>query len=165
MKKSSTHYLYVICTLSLLTGCAGCTTSLSPDVYTTRSAGHIHRIEKGVITNRRIVNVTGNNDDLGIGAITGGALGAIAGSQIGGGNGSLAAGIGGALLGGLAGNQVQQGLSTQTAMEYIIKLKNNSLISIVQAPDPSFHCGQHVLVQYNAGGRPRLIADPDYAAR
>lgn len=161
MKKFHPHYLCSILALSLLTGC---TASLSPDVYTTRSAEQIHRVEKGVITSRRAVKVTGNNDDLGVGAITGGTLGAVAGSQIGGGSGSLAAGIGGALLGGLAGNQIQQGLSTQTGIEYIVKLRNNSLISIVQAPVPAFNRGEHVLVQYSAEGRPRLIADPDYAA-
>lgn len=153
------HCLLSILSLSLLVGCAS---SLSPDVYTTNSADQIHRVVKGVVTGSRIVKVTGNGD-LGVGGIAGGALGAIAGSEIGGGRGSLASGIGGALLGGLAGNQIQRGLSTQTGIEYVIKLRNNSLISVVQAPTPTFNRGQHVLIQYGAGGRPRIIADPDYA--
>lgn len=152
------HCLLSILALSFLTGCAS---SLSPDVYTTTSAGQIHRVVKGVVRSSRVVKVTGDSE-LGVGGIAGGALGAIAGSEVGGGRGSLASGIGGALLGGLAGNQIQKGLSTQTGIEYVVKLRNNSLISVVQASMPTFNRGQHVLVQYGAGGRPRIIADPDY---
>jgi outer membrane lipoprotein SlyB len=155
------HCLLTLLGLSLLVGCAP---SLSPDVYTTSSAGQVHRVVKGVVTSSRVVKVTGNGE-LGVGCIAGGALGAIAGSEIGGGRGSLASGIGGALLGGLAGNQIQKGLTTQNGVEYVVKLRNNSLISIVQAPMPTFNRGQHVLVQYGADGRPRIIADPDYSAR
>lgn len=156
------HCLLSILGLSLLAGCAS---SLSPDVYTTNGAERIQHVVKGVITSSRVVKVTGN-DELAAGGIAGGALGAIAGSEIGEGSGSLASGIGGALLGGFAGNQIQKGLSTQMGVEYVVKLRNNSLISVVQAPIPTFNRGQHVLVQYGAGGRrPRIIADPDYYAR
>ena len=156
--KFQIHCLLSLLGLSLLAGCAS---SLSPDVYTTSGAGQIHRVVKGVVISSRIVKVTGNGD-LSVGGIAGGALGAIAGSEIGGGTGSLASGIGGALLGGLAGNQIQKGLSTQTGVEYVVKLSNNSLISVIQAPMPTFNRGQHVLVQYGAGDRPRIIANPDY---
>ncbi len=155
------HCLLSILSLSLLAGCAS---SLSPDVYTTSGAGQVQHVAKGVVTSTRVVKVTGNGE-LGVGGIAGGALGAIAGSEIGGGRGSLASGIGGALLGGLAGNQIQKGLSTQMDVEYVVRLRNNSLISVVQGPTPTFNRGQHVLVQYGAGGRPRIIADPDYYAR
>lgn len=154
------HCLLSILSLSLLAGCAS---SLSPDVYTASGAGQVHRVVKGVVTSSRVVKVTGNGG-LGVGGIAGGALGAIAGSEIGGGSGSLASGIGGALLGGFTGNEIQKGLSTQTGVEYVIKLRNNSLISVVQAPTPTFNRGQHVLVQYGTGGRSRIIADPDYYA-
>lgn len=152
------HCLLSILSLLFLTACAS---SLSPDVYTTSGAGQVHRVMKGVVISHRAVKVTGDGD-LGVGGIAGGALGAIAGSEIGGGSGSLAGGIGGALLGGFAGHQIQNNLSTQTGIEYVVKLRNNSLISVVQAPTPTFNRGQHVLVQYGARGRPRIIADPDY---
>ena len=155
------HCSLSILGLALLTGCAP---SLSPDVYTTSGAWQVHHIVKGVVTSSRVVKVTGNGE-LGIGGVAGGALGAITGSEIGSGRGSLVGGIGGALLGGLAGNQIQKGLSTQTGVEYVVKLRNNSLVSVVQAPTPTFNRGQHVLVQYGAGGHPRIIADPDYYAR
>lgn len=159
--KCHIHFLLSVLSLSVLAGCAS---SLSPDVYTAGNAGQIHRVVKGVVTSSRVVQVTGNSG-LGVGGIAGGALGAIAGSEIGGGRGSLAGGIGGALLGGLASNQVQQGLSNQTGVEYVVRLRDKSLISVVQGPTPTFNRGQHVLVQYGAGSRSRVIADPDYYAR
>ena len=161
--KFFTYSLLAILGLSTLTGCAP---SLSSDVYSTGNAGQIHRVVKGVVTSTRFVSVSDSGTGLGVGSVTGGALGAIAGSQIGGGTGSLAAGIGGALLGGIAGNQAQKGLTTQNGVEYVIKLHNKSLISVVQGTTPIiFSRGQHVLVQYGAGGRSRVIPDPDYTLR
>jgi outer membrane lipoprotein SlyB len=159
--KLFSYFLLSVLGLSIL---VGCTPSLSPDVYTTGNAGQIHRVVKGVVISSRVVRVSDSGTGVGVGAVTGGALGAIAGSQIGQGTGSLAAGIGGALLGGIAGNHVQQGITTQTGVEYVVKLHNKSLISVVQGPTPTFNRGQHVLVQYGAGGRSRIIADPDYFA-
>ncbi len=158
-------YAHFLMSLLSLLALAGCAPSLSPDRYTTGNAGQIQRVMQGVVVSSRIVRVSNDNSGLGVGSITGGALGAIAGSQVGQGNGSLAAGIGGALLGGIAGNQVQKGLSTQTGVEYVIKLRNKSLISVVQGPTPSFNRGQHVLIQYSDGGHARIIADSNYCSR
>jgi outer membrane lipoprotein SlyB len=151
------YFLFAAVGLFSLVGCAP---SLSPNVYSTASAGQVHRVVRGVVVSSRVVRVSNNGNNLGVGALTGGALGAIAGSEVGRGSGSLAAGIGGALLGGLAGNQVENRMSAQTAVEYVVKLRNNCLISVVQGPYPTFNRGQHVLVQYGAGGRAYVIADP-----
>ncbi len=157
-------FIYPLLAILGLSTLSGCTSSLSSDVYTTENAGQVHRVVKGVITSARFVSVSDNSAGLGVGTVTGGALGAIAGSQVGGGTGSLAAGIGGALLGGIAGNHAQQALTTQNGIEYVIKLRNKSLISVVQGARPIiFNRGQHVLVQYGAGGRSRVIPDPDYS--
>jgi outer membrane lipoprotein SlyB len=152
---------FLLSTLSLST-LAGCAPSLSPDLYSTESAGQVQHVVQGVVISSRVVKVSDPGTGIGVGSIAGGALGAIAGSEIGGGRGSLAAGVGGALLGGIAGNQAQKKLSTQTGVEYIVRLRNKSLISIVQGPTPSFSRGQHVLVQYGVGSRSRVIADPNY---
>ena len=157
--KFVSYFLLAILGLSTLAGCAP---SLSPDVYTTENAGQVHKVVKGVIVSSRFVSVSDSGTGISVGSVTGGALGAIAGSQIGQGNGSLAAGIGGALLGGIAGNHAQKGLTTQTGVEYVVRLSNKSLISVVQGPTPIFNRGKHVLVQYGAGGRSRIIADPNY---
>jgi outer membrane lipoprotein SlyB len=154
-------YYFLLSLLSLVT-LTGCTPSLSPDTYTTTNAGRIHRVAKGVVISSRTVRVSDSGAGASVGTITGGALGAIAGSEIGQGNGSLAAGIGGALLGGIAGQHVQQGLTSQNGIEYVVRLQNKSLISLVQGLTPRLHRGQHVLVQYGAGGHSRITVDPDY---
>lgn len=157
--KFAYYFLFSLFSLTTLTGCMS---SLSPDTYTTANAGQVYRVATGVIIGSRLVRVSDNGTGLGVGTVAGGALGAIAGSQIGQGNGSLAAGIGGALLGGIAGGHAQQGLTTQYGVEYVIRLANKSLISIVQGPTPSFSRGQHILIQYGVGGRSRVIVDPNY---
>ncbi|MES2998274.1 MAG: glycine zipper 2TM domain-containing protein [Pseudomonadota bacterium] len=155
--------IYFLLSMLGLSTLVGCTSSLSPDVYSTGNAGQVQHVVAGVVVSSRVVKVSDSGTGIGVGSVTGGILGALAGSQIGQGSGSLAAGVGGALLGGIAGNQAQKGLTTQTGVEYVIKLHNKSLISVVQGPTPTFNRGQHVLVQYGVGGRSRVIADPDYA--
>jgi outer membrane lipoprotein SlyB len=157
--KPRAYVVFVALGVGLLTGCAP---TLSPDVYGLQNAGQVNRVEQGVIVSTRVVKVTGNSDDLGGGTIAGGALGALAGSQIGGGTGSVVAGIGGAILGGMAGNQAQAKLSSQAGVEYVVRLRNRKLISVVQGPQPTFMRGQHVLVQYSRNGRSRITADPNY---
>lgn len=156
------HY-FLLSLLGLMT-LTGCTPSLSPNIYDTANAGQIQHVAQGVVVSSRIVRVSDSGTNVGVGTVAGGALGAIAASQIGQGNGSLAAGIGGALLGGIAGGHAQQGLTRQNGIEYVIRLHNKSLISIVQGLRPSFNRGQHVLVQYGKGGRSRVTADPAYYA-
>jgi len=156
--KVSLYICFFLSTLGLL---VACTPSLSPDVYSTENAGQVQQVTRGVIVSSRTVKVSDTGTGIGMGTITGGALGALAGSEIGAGRGSLAAGIGGALIGGIVGNQAQKGLATQTGIEYVVKLHNKSLISIVQGPTPTFIRGQHVLVQYGRGGRSRITADPN----
>ena len=139
---------------------AGCTSNLSPDVYATQNTGKIQRVVSGTVISSRAVRVADRSTNSNAGVLTGGALGALAGSTIGKGRGSLAAGIGGALLGGLAGKHAQTSLSSQTGIEYIIKLRNQRLISVVQGPTPLFFPGQSVFVQYGLGSRSRVVADP-----
>lgn len=138
---------------------AGCGTSLSPNYYTSESAGQANRVVAGTIVSSRIVNVS--NGTNAIGTVAGGAAGAIAaGSLIGQGNGSLLAGIGGALVGGYLGNRAENALSKQQGIEYIIKTTSGGMVSVVQDQSVVFARGQHVLVEY--GDRARVIADPSY---
>lgn len=141
----------------------GCTPSLSPDTYTTSGAGKVNRVVAGVVVSSRVVQVSddANAGDGGkTGMIAGGIAGAIAGSALGGGRGSALTAVGGAVAGGVLGNVAQKGLTKQTGVEYVIKTKDGSLISVVQGPTPTFQRGQHVLVEY--GRRARVIADPSY---
>jgi len=140
-----------------------CAPSISSDTYSTTSAGQVNRVVAGVVVSSRPVKVSGDSLGAGggmIGTIAGGAAGAIAGSSIGGGRGSLLTGIGGALAGGALGNMAEKKLTSQQGIEYVIKLTDGSMVSIVQGASPVFRRGQHVLIEY--GARSRVTLDPDY---
>jgi outer membrane lipoprotein SlyB len=94
---------------------------------------------------------------MGIGL--GGASGAILGSQFGRGHGTAAAAVGVGILGAIAGSLVEKKLNTQEAIEYVIKLTNNQLMTVVQGLDVIYSAGQKVIVMVSYDGRSRLVAD------
>lgn len=159
--KSIAKFLGAILSVTLvLTGCAP---SISPDTYASSSAGEVNKVIAGVVVSARPVTVSGDTFTPGggmIGTLAGGAAGAIAGSQIGHNSGSALAAIGGAVAGGMLGNYAEKKITQQTGMEYIVRTKDGSMLSVVQGLQPNFQRGQHVLVEY--GDRARVISDPGY---
>ena len=154
---------FLIIIFSAVLGISGCTKSLSPDTYTTSSAGQVNRVIPGVVVSSRPVQIAddANANDGGMtGTLGGAAIGGIAGSAIGQGRGSALGLVGGAILGGIAGNAVQGQVTKQTGIEYVIRTKQG-MVSVVQGLTPAFSRGQHVLIQY--GSRARVIADPNFA--
>ena len=86
-----------------------------------------------------------------------GIAGGVAGSTIGGGNTAHTLGaVGGALLGGLVGDAAEKGLSSQTGLEYIVKLDNGQVISVTQGTGQALGVGQRCLVLF--GNTTRIIA-------
>ena len=150
------NFLMLIVVAMMITGCAQ---SISSDYYTTSNVNQMSTVQKGVIVSTRVVQVASDSGTAG--TVAGAALGGIAGSAFGSGGGQVASIVGGAVVGGLVGDVAQKEMSKQTGVEYIVKLRNGNMVSIVQGPTPTFNRGQHVLIQYGAG-RPRVIADPDY---
>ncbi len=160
MKLFNKHILLASLIALTVTGCAP---SLSPDTYTTSGAGQVNRVVAGTVVSTRPVKVSDdfNSGDGGLtGTLVGAGAGAVAGSALGGGRGSILTGIGGAVVGGIIGNQVQKKLTSQNGIEYVIKARDGSLLSIVQGNNPIFNPGTHVLVEY--GRRARVIPDPSY---
>lgn len=98
----------------------GCTPNISPDVTQASNANTMHTAIPGTIMSEHVVTVKGNNT---IGTVAGGALGAIGGSAVGGGaRMHLISGIVGAGLGAAAGNAIQDKMTTQKGIEYVIRL-------------------------------------------
>lgn len=136
----------------------GCAPSMSPDVYNPYTTGQVSQTVKGVVDSARVVKVAGTST---VGTFAGGALGAIAGSAIGGGRASLLTAIGGGLVGAGVGNLAERRFTEKYAIEYVVRTRDGSLLSVVQGPSPAFQRGQHVLVIF--GPQARVIANPDYA--
>lgn len=140
-----------ICTALLLAGCAD---NINSDHYTTGATGKVSTVAQCTVLNVRQVSV--DSGDTSAGTMLGGIAGGVAGSTIGHGRSANTLGaIGGALLGGLVGSATQKGLSSQTGLEYIVKLDNGQAISITQGNSQPLMVGQRCLVLY--GNPSRII--------
>ena len=147
MKKS----LFMILSCVLFSGCQA---NINSDHYSTSATGKVSTVSQCTVLNVRYVGV---NSDTGAGTLVGSVAGGIAGSTIGGGSTAHTLGaVGGALLGGLVGSATEQGMSSQTGIEYVVKLDNGQVISITQGTNGQLSVGQRCLVLY--GNPSRIIA-------
>lgn len=148
------YFLFLLISLLL----AGCAANVNPDSYSVGSVGQVNRTIAGVIVSARPVEIAGTN---GVGAATGALAGGVAGSAIGhGGRANALGAIGGAVAGALVGAAIEQGVTNQTGIEYVVQTDNDNLITLVQGPEPVFQIGEHVMVLY--GNRSRIVADPRF---
>lgn len=159
--------LFVIAatTAVALSGCV----QTSANVYEPYAVGQAAYTEMGVVTASRPVEVA-SRGGTGIGAVVGAVAGGIAGSQIGpsrsynrrgyrrrGSSAASALGtLGGAVIGGLIGAVIETEASRQTATEYVVRLDDGSLVTIVQGSQP-IATGQRVFLQTPGQGRARII--------
>ncbi len=151
---------------------SGCVQS-DPNVYGPYETGQPAYTETGVITSARSVDIN-SNGGTGIGAVTGAFAGGVLGAQLGPGRSSRRYGrygyrhsssagvvsalgaIGGALVGGLVGAAIERDVTRAKGTEYIIKLDDGQLVTIVQASEP-LDVGERVFVQIPQRGRTRVV--------
>ena len=139
---------------------SGCARDMSASTYSSTQVGEVYKSYQGTVINARKVkvktsdSVDKNSTGIGLGAVTGG----LAGSSIRG-DYQAAAIVGGALVGGVAGAYAEDYLRTQDAMEYVIKLHDGSLRTVVQGLDLIYAPGQKVILIVSYKGRSRLIPD------
>lgn len=127
---------------------SGCTPDISAGNYSTAQAGQASRTVSGVIIAATPVRVSGSPGRAsGIGTLAGAIAGAAAGSAIGGGaRANVIGGVGGAVFGGVAGDYAENRLTQQVGMQYQVKLKNGSILTIAQGLNPQLNVGQRVYV-------------------
>lgn len=133
-----------------------CAQNVSSNTYQASEVGVASKVVPGVIVAKRPVKIDANS---GAGGLAGTAAGAAAGSTVGGGGvaGHVVGAVGGAVVGGLAGNAIDKAANHHRGFEYIIRLKNKNLVSVVQAEDLSLQVNQSVLIIY--GAMTRIIPD------
>lgn len=109
-------------TFSAITLLAGCARNIDGATYT--SGNTVGKVTYGTIVSARQVTVKDHDklEQNGLGGLAGGVAGGVAGSTIGGGTGKGLATVGGAVLGAVAGAYVQDQLSTQNGIEYIVQI-------------------------------------------
>ena len=129
--------------------------------FQSASYGYAIETETGVVSSKRPVEISTGN--TGLGATVGALAGGIAGSQLGPGRsrrrgfsssaGAVAAlgALGGALVGGLLGNAIENNVSRKVGTEYVVRMDDGSLVTIVQE-DGTIAPGQRVYLQTTRGG-------------
>ena len=138
--------------LSLTATLGACTADIGANDYYASSANTVTATKACTVVSLRPVTVKSNDNNAG--TLFGAAAGGVAGSSIGGGDTAHILGaIGGALVGGIAGDAAQAGLSKQTGYEYIVRLDNGSLVTVVQGNDVYIQPGQRCLVIYGRQAR------------
>ncbi len=138
---------------------ASCARQISPGVYQGSNVGTAVQTYTGTVQSARSVVVQEDEmlQDNWLGGAIGGAAGGLAGSELGGGKGKIATTAGGALAGAALGALAQRGLQRQNAMEYIVRMDNGQLMTIVQGMDPQIPIGRRVYVQTGSNGTARVL--------
>ena len=104
---------------------SACARNMSQDVYS--SSAPVGKVQRGTVISARNVTIK-DNDKLGSGpgTLVGGVAGGVAGSTIGKGNGNTLATVGGALAGAALGAVIEDQLTTQNGIEYIVQLDSTT---------------------------------------
>jgi outer membrane lipoprotein SlyB len=148
----SRSLLPAIAALALVGALPGCAPTQTGNTVSARSLGSAAHVSYGTIVGSRPVQVQGGT---GLGAAGGAVAGGIAGSFIGGDvRSNVLAGLGGALIGGLAGAAVEGGLSSGTAIEFVVREDRGGDIAVVQTNEAGLQVGDRVVI--SRGDRVRL---------
>ena len=138
---------------------ASCDRQISPGVYEGRSVGTAVETYTGTVQSARLVVV--QEDELlqqnTIGGAVGGLTGGMLGAQVGEGWGKAAATAGGALAGAALGALAQRGAQRQNGMEYIVRMDNGQLMTVVQGVQPQIPIGRRVYVEVGSNGTARVL--------
>jgi len=145
----------IISILFLCTFISACTSNISPKSYSVGSVGQVNRTVSATVISVREVDISGTSA---LGGTSGAVAGGIAGSSMGSSGRDNALGaVAGAVVAGLAGAALEEGLTRQKGIEYIVETDNGNLMTIVQGNNMLFKEGQKVFVLY--GSPSRIIAD------
>ena len=130
----------------LVCGCA----SQGGQDYTRNQERSAMQIQRGVITDVRVVQIS--EDSSMLGPTAGGVAGGFLGSLLGGGKGRVLGAVGGAAAGALGGAAVEKAVRDKEAYQITVKLDNGNEIAVVQDQDIYFQTGDRVRVLTGGGG-------------
>lgn len=110
--------------------CAGCTLPSSRRIVRSSQANILQRVDTGVVTSVREVNIEGTKGQIGM--YGGGLIGGAAASGIGRGVGAALATAGGAVGGAVLGQSVEEAATRKRAQEISIRLDDGSSVVVTQ---------------------------------
>lgn len=147
-------------TAAMAMSVSSCARQISPGVYEGQHVGVAAYTRTGTVQSARVVIVQedellqDNVIGMGVGGVAGGLVGD---AVVGGGWGGVAATVGGALAGATIGAMAQRTAQRQQAMEYIVRLDDGSMVTIVQGLQPQIPVGRRVYVQTGVKGGARVL--------
>lgn len=103
----------------LVVSISGCSKALPPSIYGSNEIGILNKVQSGIILSKRQVYVNANEE--------------IDQSQKG---------------RRISANEISAGVTHQQGFEYIIRLEDGKVVSVVQADDMKFKVNQRVFVVY-----------------
>lgn len=156
---AQTRILAIFAALAAVLALSSCARQISPGVYEGGHVGSIAETKTGTVQSARVVIV--QEDELlqenVLGGAVGGVVGGLAGSAFGKGWGKTASTAGGALAGATLGAMAQRTAQRQQAMEYIVRMDDGGMVTVVQGLQPQIPIGRRVYVQYGARGQSRIL--------
>jgi outer membrane lipoprotein SlyB len=138
----------VVCGLAV--AFAGCTFPSSRRVVRANQANILQRVDTGVITSVREVNIEGTKGQIGM--YGGGLVGGAAASGIGKGVGAALATAGGAVAGAVVGQAVEESATRKRAQEIQVRLDDGSTVVVTQEVSGGlFQDGDRVRILHGGG--------------
>jgi outer membrane lipoprotein SlyB len=138
---------------------SGCARNISSSTYDAKTLGSANDVYECVVVSVRKVQVEegdyleNNKTGALVGAVAGGALG----QAFGGGRGRMLTTAGGAILGGVGGAMAEKALKSQEGLEYVVRLGNGQLKTVVQGLDSALCPGQPAMLIIDNNGRSRVV--------
>jgi outer membrane lipoprotein SlyB len=133
---------------------AGCTIPSSRRMVRSSQANVMQRVNTGVVTSVREVNIEGTRGQIGM--YGGGLVGGAAASGVGRGTGQALATAGGAVVGAIAGQALEEVATRKRAQEISIRLDDGSSVVVTQEVSGGlFADGDRVRI-LNGGGEARV---------
>jgi outer membrane lipoprotein SlyB len=138
-------------------GLVGCTFPSSRRTIRASQANVLQRVDTGMVTSVREVNIEGQRTQLGM--YGGGIVGGAAASGIGHGVGQAIATAGGAVGGAIVGQATEEAVTRKRAQEITVRMDDGSTVVITQQVESGlFQDGDRVRI-LNGGGEARVAMD------
>jgi len=134
-------------TIIMSTGCA-------PRGYAQRDVNQAMRVEAGVITSIKQVEINNDGVGNGLGVVLGTVAGGVLGDKVGGGSGKAIATVAGAVAGGVLGGMAGNNIDARYGVEVVVKLNTGETVGTVLPANgalSSLGNGQAVNVFFSGG--------------
>ena len=139
--------------ISIVLLLANCAPRPDQNRYVEGEVGVSRSVEFGTVLNKREVDITSKNSE--VGELGGAVVGGGAGSYLGNGSGSVWTAAGGAIAGAVAGYYAEHALYDRKGYEYVVQMQSGEVKTIVQEQgekDEIIKPHDHVMLQYCDAG-------------